>query len=118
MIKLHEKHQAPAMQEEAAKAVTIYYEMLQTTPHLDPLHMSAWAAPWSCKCPSKTVSCCNIQYNKSYRGEFCDHYKQNRDQSKDNDGQTCDSWDEEFVAMQELLEDAEVTRWTKKFMED
>ena len=31
MIKLHEKHQSPAMQEEAAKAVSLYYEMLQPT---------------------------------------------------------------------------------------
>lgn len=38
MIKLHEKNQSPTMQEEAAKAVRIYYEMLETTPHLPPLH--------------------------------------------------------------------------------
>ncbi len=31
MIKLHEKNQSPAMQEEAAKAVSLYYEMLQPT---------------------------------------------------------------------------------------
>lgn len=33
MIKLHEKNQSPAMQEEAAQAVSLYYEMLQPTPH-------------------------------------------------------------------------------------
>lgn len=33
MVKLHEKNQPPAMQEEAAKAVSLYYEMLQPTSH-------------------------------------------------------------------------------------
>ncbi|MDO8446713.1 MAG: integron integrase [Deltaproteobacteria bacterium] len=37
MIKLHEKNQPLSMQEEAGKAVAIYYEMLQTAPHPDPL---------------------------------------------------------------------------------
>ncbi|MBI5328790.1 MAG: integron integrase [Deltaproteobacteria bacterium] len=48
IIKLHEKHQSLAMQEEAARAVGFYYEMLkdskaggspETTPHPDPLPM-------------------------------------------------------------------------------
>ncbi|KKO20050.1 MAG: hypothetical protein BROFUL_01226 [Candidatus Brocadia fulgida] len=34
MVKLHEKHQSPAMQEEATQAVSLYYEMLQAVPHL------------------------------------------------------------------------------------
>ena len=47
MVKLHEKNQSPAMQEEAAKAVSLYYEMLEDSkagdspephPHPDPLH--------------------------------------------------------------------------------
>ena len=33
MIKLHEKHQSPAMQEEATQAVSLYYEMLQAASH-------------------------------------------------------------------------------------
>ena len=46
MVKLHEKNQSPAMQEEAAKAVSLYYEMLEDSkagdspephPHPDPL---------------------------------------------------------------------------------
>lgn len=35
MIKLHEKNQPLSMQEEAGKAVAIYYEMLEATPHPD-----------------------------------------------------------------------------------
>ncbi len=34
MIKLQEKHQSPAMQEEAAQTVSLYYEMLQAASHL------------------------------------------------------------------------------------
>ena len=44
MIKLHEKHQSPAMQEEAAQAVSLYYEMLQATPHL-PVNSSRAVLP-------------------------------------------------------------------------
>ncbi|MBV6518905.1 MAG: integron integrase [Candidatus Brocadia sp. AMX3] len=45
MVKLHEKHQSPAMQEEAAQAVSLYYEMLRSAPHLPANHAGAGAAP-------------------------------------------------------------------------
>ncbi|MCR4320952.1 MAG: hypothetical protein NUV74_11530 [Candidatus Brocadiaceae bacterium] len=39
MVKLHEKNQSPAIQEEAAHAVSLYYDMLQAAPHL-PVNLS------------------------------------------------------------------------------
>ena len=44
MVKLHEKNQSPAIQEEAAHAVSLYYEMLQAAPHL-PVNSSGAALP-------------------------------------------------------------------------
>src|SRR3989338_6035427 len=45
MIKLHEKNQSPVMQEEAAKAVSLYYEILQATPHPPTNHLVAGSDP-------------------------------------------------------------------------
>ena len=45
MLKLHEKNQSTAMQEEAAKAVSLYYEMLQATPHHPINHSGAGSDP-------------------------------------------------------------------------